>query len=191
MNLEYVPGLPTVEFEREGGRIIIEGQLDPQLLDGAEEAFTRLDTVFGGRFYTIFDGLRIAILEEGVEGGGQVDAARRYMQMNYRNNLLSVREAEAFLVRRGDFNPGERVRLVADPDKPAGVFPVELTHEVGHIVGEMAGMDLSADKSPTKYGLRAAHEAFAEAFLYFVYTYPLEEEVANRVKAAIFTVTRA
>lgn len=185
MKLERIADLPVREYRQGDKRVVAEGELDPVLLDGIEEAIGRLDTVFGGRFYDIFDGLTVAILSDTIEGGGRVDAEQRYIQVDYAKNKLALSKVERFLVDEGTLEQGDWVRLAADATAAGSFFPVNFIHEVGHITGTMAGRELDPALSPTKYGRSAPHEAFAEAFTYFVYDQPQASEAEQAVREAI------
>lgn len=119
-----------------------------------------------------------------VDGGGEAKAEEGLILLDSDKMVLSLQQSEDFLVQAGYYEPTERTRTLPDrKDRPWSTLAYELVHEFGHMVDfHLPGEPyhrVSADLSPTKYGKKQPHEAFAEIFTYWVFDQESPPEVAQ------------
>lgn len=122
--------------------------------------------------------------------GAQVLFDRKEIVANQADEAMSLRESEAYLVKQGMILPGQSTSLLPGMiDRPWSTLVKELVHECGHIVDKLspgpAYKRLDPKLSPTHYGNKAPHEAFAEAFTYYVFGKPIAPEAQRVVEEVL------
>lgn len=157
------PVMESVVFE-------IQGAAEPALTRMLDFTLEKLTHRLGNRANQLIGNVTVKIGPGLVDGGGQAITEENLVLLDYEKMKMTLQESEDFLVREGWFETGERTRVLPDIKYvPWSTVVYELTHELGHIAGSRAGVDVDSELSPTKYGRRARHEAFAEAFTYWVF----------------------
>lgn len=159
----------------------------------SKRAFARLDTMFGGRFAEVAKGLHIQIGDSLTESGGETVHGENKILFDRQKMLLSLADAEQFLPEVLD--PGDWTSVMSPEEaaQPGSCLEYNITHEVGHILGqneddESSYHRVSSSESPTKYGRqpdkfsdKKDHEAFAEGFTYVAYDQPVSEAMQAAV----------
>lgn len=119
-------------------------------------------------------GFNLRLVEPADFHGAHVDFDRKEIVANRKDEAMSLSDSEAHLVKQGIVQPGESVSLLPEiADRPWSTLAKELVHESGHILDKLlpgaAYNRLDPSLSPTIYGSKEPHEAFAEAFTYYVF----------------------
>ncbi len=157
------PVMESVVFE-------IQGAAEPALTRMLDFTLEKLTHRLGNRANQLIGNVTVKIGPGLVDGGGQAIAEESLALLDYEKMKLTLQEAEDSLVQAGIFEPGQRTNVLPNiKDEPWSTIVYELTHEMGHIIGEQSGVNMDTALSPTKYGRKAPHEAFAEAFTYWVF----------------------
>ncbi len=160
----------------------IQGEREAECLTAIEASLVRIDTHGNEETINALQGVKVKIGEGLVDGGGQAIASERLVLMDYSKMKMSLQESENFLVEKGEFLPGQRTKcLPRQKDESWSTLRYELVHELAHIIDETLPGPmrhrLPRSLSPTLYGKKADHEAFAEAFTYWIYDQPLPDLV--------------
>lgn len=159
-------------------KCVIIGESQPELLGALDFTLDKLKKRMGERADELLADVTVKIGSGLVEGGGQAVAEENLVLLDLEKMRMTLQASEDFLVQEGYFKPGERTRILPDhKDEPWSTMIYELTHELGHIVGERTGVEFDKSFSPTKYGQSSPHEAFAEAFTYWVWEFPQSSQI--------------
>ena len=117
---------------------------------------------------------RIRFFKSDEKRGSHVDFENKEIVCNSDDAMMSLQQSEDYLVEQGIIESGDTINLLPDiKDQPWSTLTSELVHESGHILDKLSGGDsysrLDPKFSPTKYGSEEPHEAFAEAFRFYVF----------------------
>lgn len=169
--VEYADGLDEACHEMVG---VALGLLDDKLGDSMKQQLTTVTVKIGPDI---------------VDGGGEARAEEDLVLLNSSKVVLSLQQSEDLLVEAGYFEPTERTRTLPDiKGQPWSTLVYELVHEFGHVVDyHMPGEPynrIRPELSPTKYGKKSAHEAFAEMFTYWVFGQEVSSEAEGVLRLA-------
>lgn len=119
--------------------------------------------------------------------GSHVDFKKKEIACNRDDAVMSLQQSENYLVEQGVIEPGDTTNLLPDiKDQPWSTLTSELVHECGHVLDMSSGGNayhrLAPEFSPTKYGSREPHEAFAEAFRFWIFDGELADEAKKWLK---------
>ncbi len=182
-------------YPREGFdpiKVRIEGDAPAECLEALDQAMRLLDKALGENLYKLCAGLEISIVDDlATGGGGHAIAEENRIEMDKTKSAMSINEARKYLTSQGIIEEGEEIgNLIGESDEPWSEMVPGLIHEVGHIIDWRAPGNkyqrLDPVDSPTKYGqTKGPHEAFAEAFTYWVYDLPQSTEVTHIVEETV------
>lgn len=140
----------------------------------------------------LFSGLHIKIGDGLTESGGQAFAEENRIIFDRQKSIMSLSEAEAFLVGEGVLNPGDWTKALPSDsvDRQGTCLEYNLIHEMAHILdGQGDGAKyhrIPVTESPTKYGEVKEKECFAECFTHLV----LGQEISEVARETILTQLR-
>lgn len=126
-----------------------------------------------------------------IESGGFTNAENKQITLDASKNVLSLQEAENFLIGAGYLNPGDWTKaLPLSKNRKWSCLTYQFVHEFGHLIDGLCDGEaykrLSAQASPTKYGITSASESFAEAFAYWIFELDILSEAKISVTKALF-----
>ena len=145
-----------------------------------------------GRTFKLLSGFTFIIGGTGEpKQGGEVDFIHKDVRFNARDNKMSIQQAEDYLVTRGLLETCDWTEVAPQiKDLPWSSLQMGIIHESGHIVDKLlpgpAYERMDVALGPTKYGReKGTHEAFAEAFTYWIFDAELSDEARKIVETTI------
>lgn len=190
---EEPPDIETYDTWEYPGGVTVEFQGTPEEAYRAaiDEGIARLSQFFGGQWPDALSNMKIVVDNGLIEGGALAVPEENKIILDKDKNSMSLSEAERYVMTQTDYEieEGEMTSLSPYPDQPFSSATTNIVHESAHILDWKSPGNkynrLETKYSPSVYGKRGPHEAFAVAFTDYVFGKEIPPEAQLAIKEII------
>ncbi len=173
------------------GSFEVFGEVEPECQDAIDFVEQVLRAKLDDQQMAMLRMYKIRFFKSDEDHGAHVDFEHKEIACNRDDAAMSLQESEDFLVGKGIIEPGDTTTLLRSiKDNPWSTLVSELVHEYGHVLDKNSGgaayRRLDPSLSPTKYGSKESHEAFADAFRIWIFDGKLNDEAKKAVEDVVY-----